>query len=336
MARFVKAQRDKSFKRAAAASGAERAEHLHKGLQKVAGLLGSMDDRGDDPILVFYQAQVQDVLKAGATKLRTEYEARQKKRDEWIAREAVFTRLADFNANKDYRGALVYLAEQLKKTHDRKMLWRLELNRQIYLEWDGQFEEALKNARRLSKRSELSLEDKEMLLDREAYNLHNLKRVDELVALLDRRIAAAKDDLNKRLGLLRDKATWLGYHNRPEQRVAAWRAYRAAAKRGSEDWLSATAGLAHELRKAGQHRAALDLVSDYLASKKAASWLMLDAAESHIALGENDQARAMISKAEAASADLRKSTNKPDVRALARIDKRMKSLREQLDTKKPK
>src|SRR5262249_9645950 len=154
--------------------------------------------------------------------VRGEYEARQKKRDEWVAREAVLTGLRDFDGGKDYRGALRYLAEQLKKTHDRKLLWRLELRRQTYLEWDGQFEEALKNARRLSSRFAPGPEDREMLPDREAYNLHNLKRIDELVAHYDQRIAAAKDDRKNRLGLLKAKAEWLGYHNRPEQTVAAW------------------------------------------------------------------------------------------------------------------
>jgi RNA polymerase sigma factor (sigma-70 family) len=339
MAQFVKAQRDRSFKRAAAATGTERAEHLHKGLHKVAAVLGSLDDRGDDPVLVFYQRQIQDILKAGALEVRSEYQARQKKRDEWVAREAVFTRLGDFKANKDYRGALGYLDEQLKKPHDRDVFWRLEQNRLMYLEWDGQFEKALKNARRLGERSDLSGDEKESLLDREAYNLHNLKRVDELVAHYDRRIAAAKDDPRKRLDLLSHKAEWLGYHSRTEQTLAAWRAYREAAKPGSEHWLSATAGLAHELRKAGRHRAALELVSDYLARSKAPFSLLLDATESHIALGEMDGARAMIGQAEAASRDLRKSTNKSEVRMLAsldRVDERLKNLRKLLDTKKPK
>jgi thioredoxin-related protein len=336
LARAAKAKRDRSFQRAATSVGIKRAEHLHKGIQSVAGLLGSIDARGNDPLLVFYRTQVGDILKGDTTEagtLRAQYEARRKKRDDWLAREAVFSKLREFDATKDYRGALKYLAEQLKKTDDRHRLWRLELTRQMYLEWDGQYEAALKNARRLSKRPGLGASDRESLLDREAYNLHNLGRVDELLAHYDRRIAAAKDDLKKRLGLLSSKAEWLGYHNRPEQAVAAWRAYREAAKPASEAWLSATAGLAHELRKAGQHRAALKLVSDYLAIDKT-PWLMLDAAESHIALGDKDKARSLIRQAEAASGDLKKSTNKTDIKIWARIDKRMKSLRKQLDTNK--
>jgi thioredoxin-related protein len=334
LAQSGKAQRDKKFKLAGAATGVERALHLHNGIQAVANFLGSMDDRGNDPVLVFYHTKVQEIQKAGETAIRTEYEARVKKRGEWVAREAVFVKLRDFDATKDYRGAIKYLAEQLKKTDDSKTLWRLELKRQTYLEWDGQFEEALKNARRLPDCFELSLGDKEMLLDDEAYILHNLKRVDELLAHYDRRITAAKDDVKKRVGLLKAKAEWLGYHDRPEQTAAAWGACREAAKLGSDDWLTATAGLAQEMRKDGQHRTALKLVADYLAIDRSA-WLMLDAAESNIALGEKDQARAMISQAQVASADLRKSTNKLEIIAVARIDERIKSLQKQLDTKKP-
>jgi hypothetical protein len=76
------------------------------------------------------------------------------------------------------------------------------------------------------------------------------------------------------------------------------------------------------------------LVSEYLAIDKAA-WLMLDAAESHIALGENDQARAMIGQAETASRALEKSTSELDGKILAVIRKRTQSLRKQLETKGP-
>ena len=60
---------------------------------------------------------------------------------------------------------------------------------------------------------------------------------------------------------------------------------------GSEDWLNATEGLAEQLRKAGQHRAALELLDEYLKVNKVERRVLLDAAESHIALGEKEQAR---------------------------------------------
>src|SRR5262249_44616048 len=151
---------------------------------------------------------------------------------------------------------------------DRKMTWRLETSRQTYLEWDRQFGAALQNARRLAERPGLSPVDREWLLDRQAYNLHNLDRVDELIALFDRRLVPGESDAKNRLNLQKAKADYLGYHNRPEQTLAAYRAYRDAAKPGSDEWLEASSRLADQLRQSGQHRTALKVVTGCLAAVK--------------------------------------------------------------------
>jgi thioredoxin-related protein len=334
LAQIAWAQRDRSFRLAAAATGRERAEHLHQGITAVAGLLGSLEDCGDDPVLVFYKPQVDEIRKAdgaGAGKVWGRYEARRKERDRWVAREAVFARLKDFDA-KDYRGAIAYLDEQLKKAGDLDIRWRLERTRQVYLEWDRQHEKALANARRLLERPGLSEKDREWLLDREAYNLNNLGRAEDLLAHYDRRIAAARGDARKSLALLRDKAQMISYRNRPEQVQAAWRAYRAAARPGSEEWLEATQDLAKQLRKAGQHQAALKLVEEYLKISKAPGAL-LDAAESHLALGEQEQAQVCLNEAEAAARPLKSSRNEFDVRIFTAIQHRVKALRAKCGSK---
>jgi thioredoxin-related protein/tetratricopeptide (TPR) repeat protein len=336
LAQTARVLRDRNFRLAAAATGRERAEHLHQGITAVARLLGSVEDRGDDPVLVFYRPQVEEIRKAdgtgaGAGKVWGRYEARRKERDEWVAREAVFSRLKEFDA-KDYRGAIAYLDEQIKKPGDRDLHWRLEHARQVYLEWDEQYETALTNARRLLKSPDLSEKDRESLLDREAYNLKNLGRVDDLLAHFDRRIAAARGDSRKSLALLRDKARWISFFNRPEQAQAAWHAYRAAARPGSEDWLNATQGLAEQLRKAGQHRAALELLGEGLKVTESEG-LLLDAAESDLALGEKAQAQACLNKVEAAARPLEGSRNEIDTRFFAAIQRRLKALRAQCDSK---
>lgn len=111
----------------------------------------------------------------------------------------------------------------------------------------------------------ITLEEAPKVADREAYNLSNLKRVDEALAHYDRWIAASRGNPNKRLTLLRAKAERVRHHDRPVQSIAAWRAYREASKPASENWLWATADLAHELRNAEHHYAAPKLVSEYLA-----------------------------------------------------------------------
>ncbi len=330
LARTARTLRDRNFRLATATTGRERAEHLHQGITAVARLLGSLEDRGDDPVLVFYKPQLEEIRKAdgeGTGKVWGQYEARRKDRDQWAAREAVFSRLKEFDA-KDYRGAIAYLDEQIKKPGDRDLHWRLEFARQVNLEWDHQHEKALANARRLLNNPDLSEQHRESLLEREAYNLHNLGRIDELLAHYDRRIAAARGDSRKTLTLLHDKAQWISHDDRPEQGQAAWRAYRTAVKPGSEAWLEATQGLAKELRKAGRHRDALELLGEGL---KVAEWevLLLDAAESHLALGEKEQAQACLKKVEAAVRPLEGSRNEPDARFFAAIQRRLKALRAQ-------
>ncbi len=111
-----------------------------------------------------------------------------------------------------------------------------------------------------------------------------------------------------------------------------WRAYRAAARPRSEDWLNATQGLAEQLRKARRHRAALELLDERLKVKE---WegLLLDAAESYLALGEREQAQDCLSKVEAAARRLKGSRNELDARTFAAIQRRLKALRAQCDSK---
>ena len=326
LAQTARTLRDRNFRLATATTGSERAKYLHQGITAVAGLLGSLEDRGDDPVLVFYKPQVEGIRMADGM-VWGQYEAQRRRRDQWAAREVVFSRLRQFDA-KDYRGAITYLDEQIKKLGDRDLRWRLELARQLYLERDEQYETALTNARRLLHRPNLSEKDRDSLLDREAYNLHNLGRIDDLLSHYDHRIAAARGDSEKILTLLRAKAQWVSFYNRPEQAQAAWRSYRAAASPGSEAWLEATQGLAKELRKGGQHQAALKLIDEYLKVNKAAAEVLLDAAESHLALDEKEQAWACLNKAEASA---RPFEDELGPRTFARFQTRLKTLRAQCD-----
>jgi hypothetical protein len=66
-AQRARARRDRDFRLAAIATGEERAEHLHQGIMAVVGLLGSIEDRGDDPVLVFYKPQVEEIREADGT-----------------------------------------------------------------------------------------------------------------------------------------------------------------------------------------------------------------------------------------------------------------------------
>ena len=74
-------------------------------------------------------------------------------------------------------------------------------------------------------------------------------------------------------------------------KIKAYREYREASPPKTDDWFRATWQLALLLQKTGDHRKALRLQREYLQADPKASWIMLDAAVSHLALGENDAAR---------------------------------------------
>ena len=329
--------RDHYFSLANSGTGQERVENLHKGIQSVALLLGSMTDRGDDPVLHFYQDQIDEILKTDQStgaKIKSLYEARRKKRDDWLAQEAVIARLKDFEASKDNKGACAFVAEALKTTTDVATRFRLEGARQVYLEWDGQYAAALENARRLLTLPGLEPSQRESFLHSEAYNLFSLGRIDEGLAHYDRRIGLAANDENKRVRLLFWKAQMILNRNRPEQSVQAWREYRAATKPETEPWQEATALLARELRKAGQDRAALEISKELLKSSEYPG-VMLDAAEIHIKLGEPKEARELFDKAEKATQTLKASERNADKSFAGRLEAQLQKVRGQLAGTKP-
>ncbi len=330
-AKMAKDQRDRFFKKAATLTGDERAEELHKAISAVGPFLGSIDDRGGDPVLTFYKSQVDDILRStpADSALRKKYEARIACAKDWHAHEAVFSKLKEFQDPKDYPKALEYIATGLETIKDKSIRWRLEWSRQITLEWSKKYDEALANSRRLQKLPDLSAEDRESLLDRESYNLFNLKRIDEGLAQYDRRIAEAKGDSKKRLRLMRGRADMVVAHEGPiEITIPACLDFREAADPKSENWLYASHLLVGEYQRAAQHQKAINLLEEVLAIERYPAYL-LTAAESYIALGMIERAKVYIGDAKKAAA-LRSERNMERVvafleRRIAELEKRTSS-----------
>jgi len=66
----IKHKRDAFFASADLTVSVDRVQKLHEALQVVDPALGSMDVRGDDPLLVFYMSVVREILDSGDTKAR--------------------------------------------------------------------------------------------------------------------------------------------------------------------------------------------------------------------------------------------------------------------------
>lgn len=305
-ARAARTLRDKEFAAASKASGLERARRLHAGLEAVSPFFGSLKDHGDDPLLAFYPKVIAEIRRLDAVdgELSAPYIARQNARDRWVAEnDATFGKLKEFNQKKDYKGAIRFIDQALKEAGTADLRWRLEFARQVYLEWDAQYVAGLENARRLLADPNRTPEQRETLLDREAYNLFNCGRVREGVAQFDRRIHDAQSSPAKRMHVIRMKANLLISHRQSpgvsrEERYRAWQDYRAAAVPKSDDWSTATALLGRQYMLDGDYRDALPLLHEFLEVEPDNAWVLLDLAETNIGLGKKDEARAQIAAAE--------------------------------------
>ncbi|HEV3299736.1 MAG TPA: thioredoxin family protein [Planctomycetaceae bacterium] len=331
-ARSARTVRDQNFAAARTAAGHERAELLHAGLQAVGGQLGTFEKRGDDPILAFYPTVVAEIqkLEPADSPVRVVYETRRKERDARLAMdESIFQKLREFDRKRDYKGAIQFLDARLKEPATPAVRWRLRSARHVYLEWDDQYAAALADARQLQAWGDRSPDEREWLLQRESFNLFNLGRVDEARSQCDRRIHDAKSPA-KKLSLLGWKAQMLTNRRgaSPEEAIQAWRAYQAAAKPGTEQWLTATALSGRLLKREGRYREALPLLQEFLKVEPNETMVLLDAAECNLKLGDKETARRRIREAETTL-----PTNSPrqaDVTTVKRDRARIAKLQAQL------
>lgn len=338
-AQRAKSQHNQCLEKAATLTGWERADQLHKAVSAVEPFLGSIEERGDDAVLTFYKSQVEEILRlvpAKGSSLRNHYESHIARTKEWHAREAVFAHLKEFRTEQDYPRAIAYIASALETIKDKDVRWRLERSRQVYLEWSHRHEEALANVHRLQKLPDLSDVDREFLLDRESYNLFNLKHYEEGLALYDRRIEAAKGDAKKRLKLLDWKAQMSFSHKLPtQQTIPLCLEYRRATEPRSERWQTASYFLAAEYRRAGQHQEAIKVLEEVLAiERQPGTWL--SAAESYLALGQVERAKAYIGDAKKSAAALKLSERKMDRDIAANLERRIADLEKRLGSPQAK
>jgi tetratricopeptide (TPR) repeat protein len=216
---------------------------------------------------------------------------------------------------------------------DAKMRWRLEYARQVRLEWDKQHAAAIENARRLLSRTDLSRDQRESLQDRIAFNLTESGRYGEAVALMDELIAANDDRPNRQLKYLATKAWYLDAAARDggdrTQATVAFERLRERCRPGSDDWETATWGLALQLQAAQRFREALALRRELVASNPAPE-LLLDLAETQASLGLFADALCAVSRverwiSERPASELRRSDAERVTRLTLRLHRQFES-----------
>ncbi|QDT43707.1 Disulfide bond reductase DsbH precursor [Gimesia alba] len=326
-AQKAKTKRDALFTAAAAESGTSRANLLSHALDSIRPQLGDIDERGDEPLLHFYKDTVEEILDLtdNTGSIANKYISLRNSRTAWIADNAVFDKLKYFDSQKDYAGAIKFVDESLKTIKNEKVRWQLEMTRQAYLEWGDQFEQALANCQRLLALDEIPEDSREAFLNREAFNLFRLNRIDEGIAHINQRLRDAGSDKAKRLKLFNWQIQLM--HNRApvEKSIEACQRYRNETKRGTDDWLQATYFLALELRRAERHLQALKVIKEFLAEDRT-SYQLLDAAESLIALKRDQEAADVLEEARSLIQPLKTSPRKSEVDEYQRLSKTIDKL----------
>ena len=332
----AKALRDRSFEASKSLSGKARARELDKAISYVAPLLGTLKQRGNDPVLVFYGDKIKEIMSLSAgedDELAAKYRSRKKALEEWQSREEVFAKLKQFG--RDCAGAIEFIDRSLKDIKDEEIRWRLENSRRTYLEWSDRHQEALANCRRLLKQPNLTEKQKDNLLEREGYNLFKLGKIDEGLAHFDKLIAAAEGNPKKQLRILEYKSQMIlthRHHGHLQQSIEVWQTYQQATRKGTDDWLTATVLLSRQLRQAGQHKEALRLINEVLEEERD-EWLLLDAAEIHIAMGNDAQAKKLIDEARSMNRKYAESERRSELADFKRTEARITSLLEKLSGK---
>ncbi|HEX4145653.1 MAG TPA: thioredoxin family protein [Pirellulales bacterium] len=301
--RAARGRRDRAMREAGRKAWTERATALDVALQSVAPHFGTLAERGGDPLLSWYGDTVQEICQLDsddALGLQTRYKRRQEDLRQYVESEQVFAKLSKIESNAE---ALAYIAAVLPTVTDPNTAWRLERVRQIRLEQDRQNEAALANARRLLARPDLTRDQRDDLKDRVAFNLKNLSRYSEAVAQLDELIAANEDRPNRQLDPLSFKAWCLKYAaddgGDADTAIAAFQAWRARCKPGSDDWHVATRNLGIQFQQLGRFEQALAMRRELVACE-AAPHFLLELTETYLSLGKTAEAEKTLSDAERA------------------------------------
>jgi hypothetical protein len=357
-ARVAKAVRDDFFGKAESAADArERVKLFHEGIQAVAPRFASLEQHGNDALLAFYPEHIKEILasaEVAVKPIQSIYIERAKARDAWLMAQASGDKrrekLREFVSANDYRGGINYIDSILSQV-DAGEYWNLQVARHDYLAADGKHEEAIAYGRSLLKAEDVPERARESILDQEAQSLALLGRNSEAFAQYDQRIEESAADSKKKLRLMYKKAGLVRQFGSTPEAIRAWTAYRDSAEPRTFDWLTGTAFLARALQKSGEHREALQLFDQILATLEAAksgeielAWpwspeesgpfIMLDAAECHIALGESSDAKTKIDRASAGIDALSKSPRQEDKERVDELQEKVATLQAKLDSDK--
>jgi len=292
-AKKLRQVRDRELAEAKELAGPARAHKMHAAIAPLAAQLGTLEERGDDPLLVFYQDEAKEIRQLDADNtlgLRAVYDARQSERDACRRRETILQELEC--KKEDCPATMARISRLLEEVTDDKLRFALKKRRYNIFEWTERYADALAELKPLVDDPACPADDRNPMLRRQASLLARTDRFEDGLALYDKQIAIAKD-AKTRAYFLSWKANALFGTGRHEETIATCRDLRMAVKPRSSGWVEATGYLAFALEGAGRHSDALSVYEEQLAYDRdvghAATGTLLSIARCHHAMGHKDQ-----------------------------------------------
>lgn len=254
-------RRDTALLNMSKAQGVEKARLLDVALSAVASAPDKNSTGTQNAILVrFYRQQIEQIIdldSENAAGLREKYRV-------ILDAEAAGDRVADMHARfaaamkvGGAKAALKLVDQELERPKSAELRKRLQLTRLVYLEWGNLNEEALLYATKLTKDESYSSEENRRIRTRVAFNLKQLGRIDEMVAVYDRLIDEVIEDHSTAWKFLRDKAEYLTNADRPAEALAVWETSQRFVEVGTDNWLNTEVFRARLLACLGRHAEAI-------------------------------------------------------------------------------
>lgn len=294
-------------------TGQGRALAIETVLAAIDGPLSQGPELRTDPLLLFYDRLVHDVIAAdpdNALGLKARYEGRVTAADEMSRVNDFYDELRRLSKSEGHDAAVARLDERLRTEPRADLRRRYAVSREIHLEWGDRHEAALAAAREIAADNAYSLVERRRMRERIGWNLFRLHRWDEGRDALLQLAAELGDDRPAAFRVMYSMATWVAGDGPEEMAEQAFRSAEALAVEGSSDWWEAQILHARLLgSRYGRHREAAErqqrLLEEHQPDPTLKAVLLVDLMQSRLGQGLPEMASGHLGRARAALEELR-------------------------------
>ncbi|MEY3176730.1 MAG: Disulfide bond reductase DsbH [Planctomycetota bacterium] len=313
--------RDKHFATAQSADGMERVQHIHAGLAAITEQLTTIEERHDDPLMVFYANEIVSIMTTPAigkeiSEIHEFYRKRGDARNEWLRDNRFWNTIAEFRKSSKFEEGIELLRQRLERESSIEGRLSLELTLIDFFVSLKRHEQAISQIDAMFSAGQQDERTTRRLWALKVKILaYNADRKADAYIVVDQWIAASPAGSRAFLEALELRGMML-WEDKPgsDAAIKAWDAFRGAAEPDTFEYLTANAYLARCEYAAGNAARAAELWDEILSvlerqrdgevdirwpwSWDGAPGVMIQAAEAHVAAKNFDAAQELLKRAE--------------------------------------